>query len=217
MATKRKNARHIPVAPFKTYDTVLKTMVHDRDGEKRAAERKIQQATPERVQKADILEISPDKRQYVSNSPLDVLYAKGAFNENRNDQRSGRHCEFGNILYSAGRRYRETRFAAGLSGISAQNIDSIKSGDGNPAWLTPVSEHAAHNRAVVREVREKLGDYLFGYLDAIVGEELSPRDAGSKFSHRVDRTVVTAVAVDVLRASLVSLAQHWGMLARRKS
>jgi hypothetical protein len=60
--------------------------------------------------------------------------------------------------------------------------------------------------------RERLGTYLARLVDAIVTKERTPLDVGRGATCYTEKTIATTIAMQVLRAWLATLADHWGML-----
>jgi hypothetical protein len=61
--------------------------------------------------------------------------------------------------------------------------------------------------------RARKAGHLSGPLvDAIVTEERTPLDVGRGATRYTEKTTATTIAMEVLRAGLTTLADHWGML-----
>lgn len=163
--------------------------------------------TMERLRHAEFYTVGSDSTFRVMQSPLAILHYRKALG-NHDEQRNG-------VLFEAGVRYYRHWYGAGLSPVAAMDMDRCGGGEGNPAWATPTSEHAANHRDELRNARGRLGDYLRTWIDAIVIDERNPAEVGRDLTGRLDRQTAAAIAIEVLKAGLTTLADHWGMLGRR--
>jgi hypothetical protein len=162
-----------------------------------------QRATPERLAKAAAHWIGrEDKVQRVIAAPLEALHARRAL-----DPDPGRN----GVLFEGGRRYQRHWHCSALSSLAQRDL-TRPSGGGDPNWALSPSEAALRHRAEYRLARERLGPYLARWLDAIVIEERAPLDVGRDSTRYTDRTTAIAIAMEILRAGLTTLADHWGML-----
>ncbi len=169
-----------------------------------APEEAPQRATAERLAKASAHWIGrADKVQHVAAAPLDALHARHALDP---DPRRN------TVLFEAGQRYLRHWHGAALSSLAQRDLVHPRGGSGGLGWAVPASEAAARHRADFRLARERLGPYLARWLDAIVIEERVPLEVGRESTRYADRTTATAIAMEVLRAGLTTLADHWGML-----
>jgi hypothetical protein len=169
-----------------------------------APEEAPQRATPERLAKAAAHWIGKeDKVQRVIAAPLDTLHARRALDP---DPRRN------TVLFEAGLRYLSHWHGAGLSSLVQRDLIQPRGGSGGHNWALPPSEAAAGHRAAYRLARERLGPYLARWLEAIVIEERAPLEVGRDSTRYTDKTTATAIAMEVLRAGLTTLADHWGML-----
>jgi len=161
-------------------------------------------ATPERLAKAALHGIGGDNVQRVLAGPIEILHARGAL-----DPDPRRNA----ILFDAGRRYQEHWHGSALGGPGGRDLGRI-GGNGlrEHAWAIPPSAAAARHRGEYRQARERLGAYLGRWLDAVVIEERSPLAVARETARDADEAAATAILIQVLRAGLTTLADHWGMI-----
>lgn len=175
------------------------------DAMRAAEEAAIKRATPERLRKAPISMIVNKNVQRVIEAPLEMLCARG-----RLDPDPRRNA----LLYDAGCRYRRHWQASGLSQLKAidygREVLAREDSEGTHPYMG--SERSAGHRMEIRAARHALGEYLARWLDAIVIEERAPLEVGREATRYADRTTATAIAMEVLRAGLTTLAGHWRML-----
>ncbi|MDQ0392200.1 hypothetical protein [Labrys monachus] len=164
-----------------------------------------ERATPERLAKAAFHMIGQDDGvQRVIAGPLEVLHAGGAL-----DPDPRRNA----VLFDAGRRYQRHWHGAALAGFSGRDLGRVRGGgSGEHAWAVPPSEAAARHRGEYRRARERLGPYLARWVDAVVIDERAPLDVGGDTTRHADAATATAIVMEVLRAGLTTLADHWGMI-----
>jgi hypothetical protein len=163
-----------------------------------------QRATPERLAKAAMHWIgTDDKVQRLIAAPLDTLHARRALDPD--PQRNA-------VLFEAGQRYLRHWHGSALSSLAQRDLLRPYGGQPDQSMAIPPSEAAAHHRSAYRLARERLGPYLAKWLDAIIIEERRPLEVGREATRYADKTTATAIAMEVLRASLTTLADHWGML-----
>lgn len=143
----------------------------------------------------------------VVQSPLAMLHARGALDRLSSDRND--------TLFAAGQRYFKHWYLAGLSPVGAMDMARAGGGDGNPAWATPNSESIANHRSEYILAGLKLGGYLKRWVDAIVIEEREPAEAGRDLTGRMDAQTSAAIAIEILRGGLTTLAEHWGIFGRR--
>lgn len=161
-------------------------------------------ATPERLAKAAGHWVgAEDKIQRVIAAPLDSLHARRALDPDPNRNA---------VLFEAGRRYLSHWHGSALSSLARRDLTQPGGGLREQGWAIPPSEAAARHRGEYRRARERLGPYLAKWLDAIVIEERAPLEVGRESTRYTDKTTATAIAMEVLRAGLTTLADHWDIL-----
>lgn len=201
MARPRRNRITLP--PGYSRDKRTGVLTIDRDRIRANEEASLKRATPERLGKA-LHAVNEDRVQRVFDEPLDALCVRRKL-DSRDSKRNA-------ILYEAGHRYRLHHHNAGLTGVGAMDFSRSGGSDGNVAYSIPVSEFAAHHRSVIRNADAVLGAYLRQWLHAIVIDGRQPFEVGRESTRYTDKETATAIALEVLRAGLTTLAQHWGML-----
>lgn len=160
--------------------------------------------TPERIERAmGGYSLSPTGQMRVLQAPLDRLHDRRVLH---------RDPDVNEMLYTAGKRFREDWYASGLCGVRAADYGRTFGGSSDPAWSMPPSHYAAHARSDWRAARASMSPDECTVVGCVVLDEVGLVEAGATVTRGMAgggrcRDVALELLVDGLR----SLARHYGI------